>query len=305
MSFKHLPLVLLTLLLSLLCACKSGTPRDVLSASKMEEVLYDYHLAQALAKTAQGDSVPYQSRLLIAAVYKKHGIEEKQFQRSMEWYARHTEELGKIYQRLAERMGDTAGPVANGSKKNNKVAQSTGTDTLLLFRAPAHLLLQSQGKNRYTFVHKADTSLQRGDMLRCTFNTAVHRRGGTQQGIALLAVRYAGDSIAYTQQSLYAAGRQTVTLRLTSARKVEEVKGLVYLASPWTERPCLFTLTDLTLTRIRLHDAPRAASPAPAAPLAPAVTPDSAGPAAARTMRNLRDSLVREEQMQKRQPHFR
>ena len=57
MNPKHLSHLLALLLLGLLCACKPGTPRDVLSESKMEEVLYDYHLAQALAKTAQGDSV--------------------------------------------------------------------------------------------------------------------------------------------------------------------------------------------------------------------------------------------------------
>ena len=305
MNPKHLSHLLALLLLGLLlCACKPGTPRDVLSESKMEEVLYDYHLAQALAKTAQGDSVAYQSRLLTAAVYSKHGIDAAQFDRSMEWYARHTEQLGKIYQRLAERMGDTSASLGAGPTSKNLSQQNLNTDTLLLYRPSSHILLQSQGKNRYVFAQKADTALQRGDQLRLTFTTALHRRGGAQQGIALLAVRYAGDSIAYTQQAIYAMGRQTVTLRVASDRKVEEVKGFVYLVSPWTERPCLFTVSDLSLSRIRQRELPPADSPEPVSLPARETVSDSTPKLPARTVQHLRDSLVREEQMQKRQPHF-
>lgn len=304
MNPKHLSHLLALLLLGLLCACKPGTPRDVLSESKMEEVLYDYHLAQALAKTAQGDSVAYQSRLLTAAVYSKHGIDAAQFDRSMEWYARHTEQLGKIYQRLAERMGDTSASVGAGPTSKNLSQQNLNTDTLLLYRPSSHILLQSQGKNRYVFAQKADTALQRGDQLRLTFTTALHRRSGAQQGIALLAVRYAGDSIAYTQQAIYAMGRQTVTLRVASDRKVEEVKGFVYLVSPWTERPCLFTVSDLSLSRIRQREQPPAVSPEPVSLPARETVSDSTPKLPARTVQHLRDSLVREEQMQKRQPHF-
>ena len=304
MNPKHLSHLLALPLLGLRCACKPGTPRDVLSESKMEEVLYDYHLAQALAKTAQGDSVAYQSRLLTAAVFSKHGIDAAQFDRSMEWYARHTEQLGKIYQRLAERMGDTSASLGAGPTGKNLSQQNLNTDTLLLYRPSSHILLQSQGKNRYVFAQKADTALQRGDQLRLTFTTALHRRGGAQQRIALLAVRYAGDSIAYTQQAIYAMGRQTVTLRVASDRKVEEVKGFVYLVSPWTERPCLFTVSDLSLSRIRQREQPPAVSPEPVALPARETVSDSTPKLPARTVQHLRDSLVREEQMQKRQPHF-
>ena len=305
MNPKHFSHLLALLLLGLLlCACKPGTPRDVLSESKMEEVLYDYHLAQALAKTAQGDSVAYQSRLLTAAVYSKHGIDAAQFDRSMEWYARHTEQLGNIYQRLAERMGDPSASVRAGPTSQTPSHQNQHTDTLLLYRPSSHILLQSQGESRYVFAQKVDTALQRGDQLRLAFTTALHRRGGAQQGIALLAVRYAGDSIAYTQQAIYAMGRQTVTLRVASDRKVEEVKGFVYLVSPWTERPCLFTVSDLSLSRIRQREQPPAVSPEPVALPARETGSDSTPKLPARTVQHLRDSLVREEQMQKRQPHF-
>lgn len=36
-----------------LMSCKPGTPDGVLGAGKMEDVLYDYHMAQAMAQQCQ------------------------------------------------------------------------------------------------------------------------------------------------------------------------------------------------------------------------------------------------------------
>lgn len=44
-------------------SCKPAPPDGVLGAGKMEDVLYDYHMAQAMAQQMPGDSIAYYTRL--------------------------------------------------------------------------------------------------------------------------------------------------------------------------------------------------------------------------------------------------
>ena len=297
-------------LLALLPACKPGAPRDVLSASKMQDVLYDYHLARALAREAADDSVGYYTQYYRDAVFAKHGIDAATFDRSMEWYARHTEDLGKIYEKLAERMGQKSG-IQTGSPmaiQKDKVSN----DTLLWWTGPEHTLLQSQGNNRYMFTVKADTMLRKDDLVRCTFRTGLHHRSGQQQGVAVLVANYEGDSVAVTHQLLYATGNQTISVRIHSARKVKSIQGFVYLVSPWTDRPCLFTISDLQLQRVRVKEekpASEAAQPAAADSLDvqanDSMRRDTLIQLARPPQQRLRDSLLKAERQEEQKPHFR
>ena len=64
------------LFLPFLQSCHSDFPDDVLKHSKMEDVLYDYHIAQALAQHSSTDSIDYNIRLYQKAVFDKYGIDE-------------------------------------------------------------------------------------------------------------------------------------------------------------------------------------------------------------------------------------
>lgn len=76
-------------------SCKPGPPDGVLGAGKMEDVLYDYHMAQAMAQQMPGDSIAYYTRLYQEAVFMKYGITQSDFDKSMIWYERHADKLGK------------------------------------------------------------------------------------------------------------------------------------------------------------------------------------------------------------------
>lgn len=297
-------------MLAQLSACKPGPPRDVLSASQMQDVLYDYHLARALAREAVDDSVEYYTQYYRDAVFAKHGIDAKTFDRSMEWYARHTEDLSKIYEKLAERMGQK-----DGTKLGRPTAMQqdrASNDTLLWWTGPEHILLQSQGNNRYMFTVKADTMLRKDDLVRCTFRTSLHHRSGQQQGVAVLVANYEGDSVAVTHQLLYATGNQTISVRIHSARKVRSIQGFVYLVSPWTDRPCLFAISDMLLQRVRVREE-KPASEAKQAAAADSLTVqvndsvrrDSLIRLARLPQQRLRDSLLKAEQQEEQKPHFR
>ena len=98
----------------------------ILSSGEMEDILYDYHLADAMAQQAEGgyvkNAVAYR-----AAVLKKYDITQSEFDSSMVYYMRHTDELHTIYQHISDRMQDEANKVgasamtagvASGDKSN-------------------------------------------------------------------------------------------------------------------------------------------------------------------------------------------
>ena len=91
------------LLASCLTACQVKRPKVVISDAKMENVLYDYHIAKAM-----GEEVPYTDGykrvLYIESVFKKHGITQAEFDSSMVWFTRNPEVLTKIYEKVNARL---------------------------------------------------------------------------------------------------------------------------------------------------------------------------------------------------------
>ena len=86
--------------LAVLCSCKPSIPRDVIDPDDMEDILYDYHLADAAASLNSDSTRSYNARLYQLAVLKKHGVTETQFDSSMVYYTRHTEKLYAIWRRV-------------------------------------------------------------------------------------------------------------------------------------------------------------------------------------------------------------
>ena len=77
--------------------------KHIISSGEMEEILYDYHLADAMAQQAKGgyaqNAVAYR-----AAVLKKYDVSQSDFDSSMVYYMRHTDQLHTMYQHISDRM---------------------------------------------------------------------------------------------------------------------------------------------------------------------------------------------------------
>lgn len=304
----HSPLRLLAktlaalLLPALLTGCKPGVPDGILKEGAMEDALYDYHLAQAMAEEAAGDSVSYYAALYRQAALRKHGLSQAVFDRSMEWYMRHTDKLSKIYTRLSARYGNTSASAVPVS----------GGDTLEIGRLPLFALLNAQGENRLSFEERPDTTLRRGDEVQWSFSAAWYYHDGLRAASAVLVLRYEGDSVAVTQQEILSDGRQTVSMRVNTDRRVLSVSGFVYQKSAWSERPRLLTLSFMRLMRVRRKDLP----PAPSvfdgdgsqdggAANADGSAADSPQRPPRTPQQRLRDSLLRADTLNERRNHFR
>lgn len=165
--------ILPLLLLLIVTSCRVSRPKDVLSPKKMEMVLYDYHLSQAILNNLD-PSERYMRDSYIEWVYKKNGIERQDFDRSLVWYTRHPKEFSQVYEKMTERISRDRNLAAMYMERIEKSSYSvmSGDSVDLWYLNRSTLLSVSPFLDRLSFSINADTTFYPGDTLRWTMRTA-------------------------------------------------------------------------------------------------------------------------------------
>ena len=237
-----------------LLACKPSVPSGLIQPDELEEILYDYHLAQAMAENGGGDSVNFRRYSYIQAVFDKYGVTEAEFDTTMIWYSSHATYLREIYQRLRERYsGNVAAlgaAMGTGDVFANLNAQG---DTANIWQGQAFTVLKPLfAVNRMAFSVEADTTFRRGDALLWRFDSRQIAHGRSNEAYAGFYVRYDNDSTAGVVQRIYSNNRMQLRLEGDTARVIREIGGFVYCASGESdEEPRFLVLQDFML--IRFH----------------------------------------------------
>ena len=211
----------------ILIGCKPSVPDGVLSPKEMEDVLYDYHLADAMAQDEDADQ-GYKERMYRAGVLKKHDVTQAVFDSSMVYYLRHTEELQKIYERLSDRLNDEV--VALGGSSKSMGDFTMNGDTANIWNGARTMVLDPHEPfNLYNFEIPVDSSFHKGDRLMLNFESEFIYQDGMRDGVAVLAVKFGNDSIA--TQSIHMSS--PINYRLTIADNdhygIKEIKGFFIL----------------------------------------------------------------------------
>ena len=232
---KPISFYLSFILLLVLMGCRNNVPEDVISPSKMENVLYDYHLAQAMSQIS--DSTDYDAQLYSNAVFKKFSITQHEFDKSMEYYSRHADELYKIYQNLNERFSST-----NGRSHTLGKQPVAGSDTIVIWSGKAFNILSANAKNYLDFEIPVDSSIHTGAQLIMHFNTQWIYHEGEKSAILNLTVHYANDSTSVLTRNLYDSGDQTLSLWVGKDR-IRSISGFIYQVANWADRPKLLVIS--------------------------------------------------------------
>jgi hypothetical protein len=105
---KYISFLLVLSLGSIGCTEKATAP---LSPGKMQQVLYDIHLAEAYSTMARKDSTQRRHErdmdslgIYYAAIFKHHQLSVDQFQESLQWYKQHPEQLDSVYSKMIPEM---------------------------------------------------------------------------------------------------------------------------------------------------------------------------------------------------------
>lgn len=213
-----------------LASCKPSLPSDVLSKSKMTDILFDYHLALVMARdNGGGDNT--KALAYREAVLKKHDVTSAEFDSSMVYYMRHTELLEAVYKDLADRMDkEVVSLGGNGNTGEFDNLSATG-DTANVWKLASSMVFSTQKPfNEVSFKIDADTTYHKGDRLMLDFDAQFIYQDGMRDGVALLAVEFKNDSVA--QQILHISGSQHYSLQIADndTLGIKSVKGYFMLA---------------------------------------------------------------------------
>lgn len=242
-----------------LCACKPGVPGHVLSEAVMEDVLFDYHLAQGMAEL--GDSMEQRRYLYVQAVFRKHGITEAQFDSSMVWYLANASYLNDIYQRLGARFDAESRVMGIGTGPVDMYAglTSSGDTANIWAERDFYLLKPNEGVNRMTFVMEADTTFYPGDTFLWRFTPRFVYQEGEREAYAALMVRLSNDSVVSAQQRLGSNYRVELPVHPVGEWEVKEVSGFVYV--PAANAPAAYRMLVIDKPAlIRFHKEKTAAA---------------------------------------------
>ena len=243
----------LALLMFFLMAC-DDRPKDVLSRGKMEDVLYDYHIMQGIIDELPSEEREAKAQDYINAVFEKHGITEAQFDSSIVYYNRHTQDLHKIYSNLKERYTTVNDEIQLVNGNNDMMAVfATGGDTTNLWNSAKLLTLRNKDLlNRESFTIQADTSFRRQDQFILTLSPVFIKESQSDYDIQLyvgLSVLYTSGKHAGMTRMLNTSGIQQLTLLTSPDEDIKTVTGFFYYRGKKTTRN-LCLIDNISLVRM-------------------------------------------------------
>lgn len=229
---KKLMICLVAVMALLFCisSCKPSLPSDVLSKGKMTDILYDYHLALAMAHMDdngdKGQSLAYRE-----AVLRKHDVTSAEFDSSMVYYMRHTELLEDVYKDLTDRYNNEITAMGGSAKEGGEFANLSATgDTANVWNLAASMVFMPvKPFNSTSFNIKVDSTFHKGDRLMLDFDAQFIYQDGMRNGVAMLAVQFGNDSIAQRTIMIQSTQHYSVELSDADSLGIKSVKGYFML----------------------------------------------------------------------------
>lgn len=211
---------------ALMVSCKPSVPSEYIQPDDMEDLIYDYHVAQGIAMQQDG-SQDYNRRLNFELVLKKHGLTQAQFDSSLVYYYTRADRFQEIYKHVQERLNNEAEKYGAAVSEGPIKAASLSGDTADVWKGNrALMLLNDRPYHLYQFAQKADTAYRAGDSFMLSMNTTWLMQQGNRQATVYLAITYANDSTVKQYSTVSSSGN--ITLRIPYCKeRVKEIKGFV------------------------------------------------------------------------------
>ena len=234
-------------------ACKPTVPSGYIQPDDMEDLLYDYHIAQTMAeengKNDEEDN--YNQTLYFAAVLEKHGVTKAKFDSSLTYYYVRADRFTDMYQHVAKRLSDDALALGASEGEVNRYSKlSTNGDTTDVWTGKlSTMLIPYAPYNKMDFVQQADTSFRKGDSFMFIVNTDFIYQSGSRVAEACIAMRYDNDTIVSKAVSVSSSGISQIRIPEVNDHMVKEIRGYIYLTP---EREVTTTLKLMAIKSIQL-----------------------------------------------------
>ena len=242
------------ILILIVCASSCGNKSDkVVSKSKMEQILLDYHIAQALVSTLS-DEERYKAEMYMESVYEKNGITQEEFDSSMVYYNRHADDLKDIYDNLYDRFTAMNEKLQLQTGNNEMLTFSENGDTTNIWSGKKLIALRNKDiLNKEMFTINADTSFYKGDRFILKANTRLinsEKRSRNYRLTMCLTINYSDGKAISEYQHITSSSEKQVTLNADKTKTIEQVNGFFYYEGLKDERN--FAIID-GIELIKIH----------------------------------------------------
>ncbi|SHL19902.1 DUF4296 domain-containing protein [Xylanibacter ruminicola] len=268
MKSKAIHIIYVAAAVLLLASCKPQVPSQYIQPDDMENLIYDYHMAQGIATQQDGNS-EYNRRYTFELVLKEHGVTQAEFDSSLVYYYTRADRFQEIYKHVQDRLNQEAEKYGAASEVQTILASSASGDTIDVWKGMrALMLLNDRPYHLYQFSQKADTTYHEGDSFMMSVNTSWLMQNGNRQATVYLAITYANDSTTKQFSTISSSG--TTNLRVPYCKeRVKEIKGFIMCGMrPSTDNTsslCLMFINNIQLAKFRNNmPEPAAVEPQPA-----------------------------------------
>lgn len=217
-----------------LCSCSSDS-QEILSHGKMEDIIYDLHLAQGMADKGDYDKRAMKEAEYRAAVLKKYEITQAEWDSSFTYYCRHADELHEIYNNVAERMRDEIVSLGGEVALNG---EGFSADTANIWNMERNfILVPNEPYNVKSYVIPADSTIKKGDRLTMQFSTQFVYQDGMRDVVAVMAVTFLNDSVASETRHATQQGTTSFSIQDDQHLGIKKVSGYFIVGSNLNDVP--------------------------------------------------------------------
>ena len=242
------------LMLMMAVGCKPKVPSEYIQPDELEDILYEYHVAEAMARN-NADATDVKQTEYFYAVLEKHHVTEAVFDSSLVYYYSHAERLKNIYQSVHERLVNDAKKLGASVGDINRYSQYSETgDTANIWRdETAMLLIPRPTKNRFDFVVKADSTFMLGDSFMFQFMTEHIWQSGSKDAIVCIKTTYEKDSVIQSVNHVSISGISQLRIPSNNTLKIKELRGFIYMPQVDDEMEARRLMFISQIQLIRFH----------------------------------------------------
>ena len=215
---------------SIIVACKPGVPKGIIKPGKMEDILFDIHVADGMVQNnpTAANNIEYNRTLYRLGVLKKYNVSQAEFDSSMVYYSRHSDRLHDIYEGVAEKLNKKALSLGASAADVKRYGTITADgDTANVWLGERSILLMSRPPyNSYSFTIVADSAYRKGDRMILNFDSNFIMQDGSRDGVVMLAVKFGNDSTA--TKSMHFSGTRHQTLEVMDNRHLSLRLASIY-----------------------------------------------------------------------------
>jgi len=230
--------------LIIMAGCGKEIPEEIIQPDKMENVLYDYHLAMGMSNSLKTPEKEAYKNF----VFEKHHVTKAEFDSSMVWYTREAQELAAIYENLDKRFKreHVHAETLLENREGESVRITSPGDTVNIWnKAEILWMTRSPLSNPVTFEFKADSNFHAKDAFRWNMNVHFFSKGKMALG---LNVVYDNDSIVGETRHITQSGKYSIYLKNDSAYKIKGMNGFIHVMEDSVLNPNIL-IHDISLVR--------------------------------------------------------